>query len=120
MPEERAVPELQPEPQLARRVRRIEPGAAIPDQAAILAALGEIFDAMIIGTRVINSRSRVEDDRFAGWLSYSSFDRSSKALQGLHQALRHRGLGLRQWSRDLFIPRAWQFDRTEPPGGPRR
>jgi hypothetical protein len=34
--------------------------------------------------------------------------------------LRQRGMGMRQWSRDLFLPRAWQFDRTEPPGGPRR
>jgi hypothetical protein len=99
---------------------RSEPGATIPDHEEILAALAEIFDATIIGTRVINSRSHVENDRFAGWLSYSSFDRSFKALQGLHQALLHRGLGMRQWSRDLFLPRAWQFDRTEPPGGPRR
>jgi hypothetical protein len=99
---------------------RMEPGATIPDHEEILAALAELFDATIIGTRVINSRSHVENDRFAGWLSYSSFDRSSKALQGLHQALRQSGLGMRQWSRDLFLPRAWQFDRTEPPGGPRR
>jgi hypothetical protein len=101
-------------------VAGMEPGARRPDQEQILAALAEIFDATIIGTRVINSRSHVENERFAGWLSYSGFDRSFKALQGLHQALRQRGLGMRQWSRDLFLPRAWQFDRTEPPGGPRR
>ena len=96
---------------------RLQPGAVIPEQADILAALGEIFDATIIGTRVINSRSHIDDGRFAGWLTYSGFDRSWKALEGLHRALRQRGLGLRQWSRDLFIPRAWQFDRDEPPGG---
>jgi DnaJ-like protein len=84
------------------------------DEAPIVAALGEVFDSTIIGTRAINSRSRIEDGRFAGWLSYSSFDRSWKSLQGLHQALRARGLGMRQWSRDLFIPRAWQSDRAEP------
>jgi hypothetical protein len=99
---------------------RIPPGVAIPGQSEILATLGEIFDATIIGTRVINSRSHVDEGRFAGWLSYSSFDRSGKALEGLHRALRQRGLGLRQWSRDLFIPRAWQFDRDEPPGTSRR
>jgi hypothetical protein len=97
-------------------VARLDPGVVIPGLAEILAALGEIFDATIISTRVINSRSHVEDGRFAGWLSYSGFDRSWKALQGLHQALRQRGLGMRQWSRDLFLPRAWQFDRTEPHG----
>ncbi len=85
----------------------------IPEHAAILEALVEIFDALIISTRVVNSRSSVEDDRFSGWLSYAGFDGSSKALQILHDSLRSRGLGLRQWSRDLFIPRAWQFDRKE-------
>jgi DnaJ domain len=100
---------------------RLQPGEVVSGHAEILTALGEVFDAMIIGTRVINSRSRVDAGRFAGWLSYSSFDRSSKALEGLHRALRQRGLGLRQWSRDLFLPRAWQFDRAESPGGrPRR
>ncbi len=96
------------------------PGTVIADHAEILAAVSEVVDATIIGTRVINSRSHVENDRFSGWLSYSGFDRSWKALQGLHQALRHRGLGVRQWSRDLFLPRAWQFDRTEPHGQARR
>jgi hypothetical protein len=99
---------------------RLDPGAAIPGQAAILATLGELFDTTIIGTRAVNSRSRVEEGRFAGWLSYSGFDRSYKALQGLQHGLRRRGLGMRQWSRDLFIPRAWQFDRAEPPGGHHR
>lgn len=99
---------------------RLEPGAVIPGADEIIATLGQIFDATIVGTRVINSRSRVEDGRFAGWLSYSSFDRSWKALQSLHQALRRDGLGMRQWSRDLFLPRAWQFDRAEPPGAGRR
>jgi DnaJ domain len=98
-------------------VARLAPGEVIPGTEEIVAALGEVFDATIIGTRPINSRVSVADGRFAGWLSYSGFDRSWKALQGLHQALRQRGLGIRTWSRDLFIPRAWQFDRNEPPGG---
>jgi hypothetical protein len=95
-------------PDAARRDREV----VIPDAARILTALSEIFDSMILTTRVISSRSRIEDDRFSGWLSYSSFDRSWKALQSLHGALLARGLGLRHWSRDLFLPRAWQFDRS--------
>ena len=49
-----------------------------------------------------------EDDRFAGWLSYSNFDRAWKSVNTLHELLRARGLGMRQWSRDLFIPRGWR------------
>lgn len=101
-------------------VARLDGHTDIPDADRTLAVLAEVFDATIIGTRVINSRVQVDDGRFAGWLSYSSFDRSYKALQALHQALRQRGLGIRQWSRDLFLPRAWQFDHSEPPGGQRR
>jgi hypothetical protein len=78
------------------------------DHAAIERELQEIFDQMIITTRVVSSRCRAEDDRFAGWLSYSNFDRAWKAVKTLHELLRSRGLGLRQWSRDLFIPRGWR------------
>ena len=92
----------------------IRPDRDVPirDGAGVVASLSEVFDALIISTRAIASRSRIEEDRFAGWLSYSSFDRSWKALKALHEALRAHGLGLRQWSRDLFLPRAWQSDRA--------
>ncbi len=77
------------------------------DAPRIVQDLNDIFDHMIVSTRVITSRSHSDDDEFAGWLSYSSFDRSWKALKSLHDAVRSRGLGLRQWSRDLFIPKNW-------------
>ena len=80
----------------------------IPDAPAILALLSEIFDKLVVETRVVTARSNVEDDRFDGWLSFSSFDRSWKALKTLQEALREQGLGLRHWSRDLFIPRTWK------------
>jgi hypothetical protein len=78
------------------------------DDATTLGNLKEIFDHTLITTRVVSSRSRAEDGRFAGWLSYSNFDRAWKAVRTLHELLRSRGLGLRQWSRDLFIPRGWR------------
>jgi hypothetical protein len=90
-----------PDPALADKA------APVSDRSAIIAAVSEAFDQTIIGTRVVLSRSRVEDDRFAGWLSYPNFDRSWKAVTTLHENLRHRGLGMRQWSRDLFVPRQW-------------
>lgn len=76
------------------------------EQATVLAALQEVFDHMIITTRVVTSRFRTDGDRFAGWLSYSNFDRAFKAVTALHEIFKSRGLGLRQWSRDLFIPRS--------------
>ena len=77
------------------------------DEAAeILTALQGAFDHMVVNTRVVSSRSRVEDDKFLGWLAYSNFDRAFKAVNMLHEALHARGLGMREWSRDLFIPRS--------------
>jgi DnaJ domain len=86
----------------------LPPNAELADQAATIAILQEVFDQMIISSRVVASRARAQDDRFGGWLSYSSFDRAWKAVNTMHELLRARGLGLRQWSRDLFIPRGWR------------
>jgi len=88
-----------------------DPGAAGEqpaqvDPAPVIDALRQVFEQMSVTTRVVSSRSRVGDDRFEGWLSYSNFDRAWKAVSSIHQLLRDRGLGLRQWSRDMFIPRA--------------
>jgi hypothetical protein len=78
------------------------------EAAPIVASLSDIFDHMVVSTRAITSRSHIDLTQFGGWLSYSSFDRSLKALKVLHEAARSRGLGLRQWSRDLFIPKNWK------------
>jgi hypothetical protein len=77
------------------------------DRVATLGLLRDVFDHLIINTRAVSSRSRVDDDRFAGWISYSHFDRSWNSVNTLHQFLLSHSLGLRQWSRDLYIPRNW-------------
>jgi hypothetical protein len=76
------------------------------ETALVLATLQAAFDQLIVNTRVVTSRSKVDDDRFAGWLAYSNFDRAYKAVGGFHALLKSSGLGMRQWSRDLFIPRS--------------
>jgi hypothetical protein len=91
-----------PDPAAAERV------AESPDGGTTIAALNEIFDKMILTTRVQSSRCRSCEDRFGGWLAYSNFDRAWKAVNTVHELLRARGLGIRQWSRDLFIPRGWR------------
>ncbi len=75
------------------------------EQAKVLASLQQIYDHMTVQTRVVTSRSRVQDEQFSAWLTYSNFDRAYKAVGTLHEALKARGMGMRQWSRDLFIPR---------------
>lgn len=77
------------------------------EESEILASLGEVFDHLVLATRAVTSRSHIDDNGFSGWLTYSSFDRTWKAVRQLQEALHSRNLGLRQWSRDLFIPRNW-------------
>ena len=45
--------------------------------------VGEVFDEMCLGTRVVSSRSQVEDGRFAGWLSYANAGLANTALAKL-------------------------------------
>lgn len=75
---------------------------------SILRALSEVFDQVVVATRAASSRSHTDDGRFTGWLSYNTFDLSWKSLKTLHESLRSHHLGLRHWSRDLFIPRNWR------------
>lgn len=74
-------------------------------EAAILEQLDEVVDEMRIKTRVVSSRCQREGGRMTAWLSYPSGDRAWKAFQTLHQALNARGLGVRQWTRDLIVPK---------------
>ncbi|WP_165247914.1 J domain-containing protein [Paludisphaera soli] len=80
---------------------------AAGEEAEILASLSEVFDHQVLTTRAVSSRSHAHDGGFTGWLTYSSFDRTWKSIRLLQEALHARDLGMRQWSRDLFIPRNW-------------
>lgn len=91
-----------PDPQLGHAVH------AETEADAILRTISEIFDQVVVATRAASSRSHVDHGRFTGWLSYGNFDLSWKALKTLHESLRSHELGLRHWSRDLFIPRNWR------------
>lgn len=91
-----------PDPQLGEAIHSIH------DFDPFLRALAEVFDHVVVATRTTSSQSSVNDGRFTGWLGYSNFDLSWKALKILHETLRARHMGIRNWSRDLFIPRTWR------------
>lgn len=72
----------------------------------VLRKLDHVFDDMRVQTRVVSSRCKRDANHFTGWLSYPSGDRAWKAFRVLHEALKARGLGVRQWTRDMIIPKA--------------
>ena len=73
-----------------------------------LKALGDAFEAMRLETNPVSSGSNVEDHQFSGWLSYPDIRRATAAFERLREDLHARGLGIRQWTRDLIIPRDWR------------
>lgn len=81
----------------------------VPDEerAEILGALEKVFDHLADSTRAVNRQRHLEHGVFTGWLAYSSFERAWRAVQEMREVLHAHGLGIRQWSRDLFIPRNW-------------
>ena len=114
-----AFPELQSEHQLAR-LARLHAGAAIPDHAA--------------DPRDAGGDLRRDDHRHAG--DQLAVARRERPVRRLAELLQLRPVvqgppgaapgAAPQGPGDAAVvarpvpPRAWQFDRTEPPGGPRR
>jgi len=78
------------------------------DARRILDALGAAFTAIREKTDAGSSDSKVEHHQFAGWLSYPDIRRATDAFKLLQDDLHARGLGIKQWTRDLIIPRDWR------------
>jgi curved DNA-binding protein CbpA len=82
--------------------------ASIPHAEVTLRDLTEVFDKVSAQTGAASAHRKVEDHTFAGWLSYTNVDRAWEAFKQLRDALHARGLGVKQWTRDLIIPREWR------------
>jgi hypothetical protein len=90
-----------PDPSLASRAE------SLPDAEEILKKLTEAFEVVRRKIKVTAARSEVRDHRFQGWLSYAGTQLAWKAFNKLHQELNDRGLAVKQWTRDMIIPRGW-------------
>lgn len=77
----------------------------IPFSDRILVALNAAFDDLRGKTSPLKARSSIDTGRFEAWLSYSSGKAASLAFKHLHVQLHARGLGVRQWTRDMILPR---------------
>jgi len=77
----------------------------IPFADRILLALNATFDEVRGKTTPLKARSTIDVGRFEAWLSYPNGKAASAAFKHLHVQLRARGLGARQWTRDMILPR---------------
>ena len=71
----------------------------------ILLALNAAFDELRFKTEILTARSHIENGRFEAWISYPTGRAAHAAFKHLRTNLRARGLGVKQWTRDLAIPR---------------
>jgi hypothetical protein len=97
------------------------PPRELVDHIAEFESAGEIFRTLIdlferlraFGS-VLATRSRVEDGRFVGWLSYPDVLAAQGALMALRETLAARGLGFRLQTRDERVPYDWHRAIREP------
>lgn len=88
-----------PDPELS-----IDP-TNVPDAATILEGLEKDLQTLASQSRALTSRCSIVEGRFTGWLSYPNVERASAAFARLRDLLHGRGLSVRQWSRELILPR---------------
>jgi curved DNA-binding protein CbpA len=88
------------------------PDKSLADQAGsirqadrIVKALSDALGDIRRRTNPLSARWEVKGGRFEGWLGYAHGQAASDAFRQLHAALRRRGLGVRQWTRDVTVPR---------------
>lgn len=71
----------------------------------ILAALHSAFDDLRARIPATSAHSRTIAGRFEARLAFAEGPLASEAFKRLHVSLRARGLGVRQWTRDITVPR---------------
>jgi hypothetical protein len=88
------------------------------DQAANFQSTSAILRALLDHMRtekcVVASRSRMEDGRFVGWLSYPDVLMAQDAFLRLREAFRSRGLSVKLYTRDERVPLDWHTAAHQP------
>lgn len=85
-----------------------EVGIAYPDPRRCVPIVKAALDHTIAVTRAISWQSRVEDDQVSGWISFPAVDQAWNAFRTFRDSLTAQRMGVRQWSRDIIIPREWR------------
>lgn len=84
------------------------PADSTAGNSVILTALSGAFDAVCTRANPVASRSTVLEGRFSGWLSFPNNERASAAFALLLDQVHAAGLVVKQWSREIIVPREWR------------
>ncbi len=81
---------------------------------AILRGLIDLFDDLHGSSEVVAGRSRIEDGRFVGWLSYPNVLAAQDAFVSLRSTLQAQGLTVKLQTLDERVPFAWHSPSEDP------
>jgi hypothetical protein len=82
--------------------------------AEILHTLIDLFERLRKQEVVVAARSRIEDGRFVGWLSYPDVLTAQDAVLAVRDTFRTRGLAIKLQTRDERIPFDWHSESHAP------
>ncbi len=88
--------------------------AEFPGAAEILHTLIDLFERLRKQEDVVAARSRIEDGRFVGWLSYPDVLTAQDAVLAVRDTFRTRGLAIKLQTRDERIPFDWHAESITP------
>jgi DnaJ domain len=78
---------------------------SLPDSRSIIGELSTLYHWLRARPDVVSARWKTDHGRFDAWLTYPSGSAAWSVFKVLHPAINGAGLGVRQWTRDLTIPR---------------
>jgi DnaJ domain len=88
--------------------------AEFPGAAEVLRSLIELFEQLRHQQAVVAARSRIEDGRFVGWLSYPDVLTAQDAVLTVRDTFRTRGLTVKLQTRDERVPFDWHAEVHAP------
>ncbi len=88
-------------------------GKTPPRAAETLHDLEVVFENLRLNSAPVGAQRNVEAGGFSAWLSYASPDAAWKSFRMLRDALHERGLTVKQWTRDVIIPKTWRSEGSE-------
>jgi hypothetical protein len=88
--------------------------ADFPSAAETLHTLIDQFEILRGESSIVAARSRIEDGRFVGWLSYTDLLAAQDTFIQLRKTLRDRGLTVQLRTRDERVPFDWYAPSAAP------
>jgi curved DNA-binding protein CbpA len=82
-----------------------ERASEIPSAGKILKLIQECVESLRSRTHPTSARTQQQGGRYEAWLGYRHGQAASDAFRQLHASLKRRGLGVRQSTRDVTVPR---------------